>query len=224
LVAMNGVAIPQEAFLGDEHSFQATARYGHGLGVLNMFGQVALLHECPEVAPWAQRRAAQLEAAKGPTVGRLYTGTWDASIFPNCSYLIGTNVFKVWHPIGPDRVEVMTWTIVEKEMPDDMKRKIMVASNRAFGSAGTLESDDLDNFEYGASANRGYVTRQGRINTRMGMGTEREHPELPGVVGAYLSEVAIRGFYRFYADCLSTNSWQELEAATANWKQDILRK
>lgn len=179
---------------------------------------------CPDLFEWMGRRAAQKSAEIGEKAGRLAANHWDASIFPNCSYLLGTYVFKAWHPFGPDRVEVMTWAFAEKEMPDDLKQRIKVAAHRVFGPAGTLESDDIDNFEYNAIPNRGYVTRQGRLNCQMGMGGEREDPVYPGVITEFLTEHAQRGFYRAWADCLGSNSWQELEANTANWKQNLLRK
>ena len=160
----------------------------------------------------------------GPAAAKLVPGHWNASIFPNCSYLIGEYVFKVWHPLGPDSIEIVSWSLVEKEMPDDLKRRIRSATQRTFGPAGMLEADDIDNFEYITKPNRGYVTRQGRLNLQLAMGKERVDPDFPGVLGDYLSEHGQRGFYRTYADCLSTNSWQELEAATATWKEDLLRK
>jgi phenylpropionate dioxygenase-like ring-hydroxylating dioxygenase large terminal subunit len=224
LAAAYGAAPPQTAYVGDKLSFQATSRYGHGLGILNGIGPVLLVQTCPELVQWVERRTAELEARKGHNLGRLAGGHWDASIFPNCSYLIGSNAFKVWHPLGPDKVEIMTWAIAEKEMSDDLKRRIKVAVHRIFGTAGMLESDDVDNFEYATRPNQGYVTRQGRLNCRMGMGREREDSVLPGVVGPFMSELAQRGFYRCYADCLGASSWQELEANTANWKQTMLRK
>ncbi len=154
----------------------------------------------------------------------MFAGHWDGSIFPNISFLYGDHVFKVWHPLGPDRVEIMTWTIAEKAMPEDLKRRLQVATHRMFGSAGLLESDDLDNFEYATRPNRGFVTRQGELNLQMGMGTEREDPEMPGIVGPFMSEMAQRGFYRAYADCLASKDWDEFQAATANWKQVTLGK
>lgn len=224
VAAAMGGPPPQDLFVGDEHSFQMTSRYGHGLGAFNQFGAIMLLAECPELAPWLEKRAGEVAAQKGPTAARLLTNHWNASIFPNTSYLLGDYVFKVWHPLGPDRIEIMTWTIVEKDMPEDLKRRVQIASNRVFGTGGMLESDDLDNFEYASIPNAGFVTSQGRVNAQMGLGFEREDPELPGVIGPFMSEMTHRGFYRFYADCLSSGNWKELEAATANWKQDMLRK
>ena len=116
-----------------------------------------------------------------------------------------------------------SWAIAAKDMSDDLKHRIKVASHRIFGTAGTLESDDIDNFEYGTRPNRGYVTRQGRLNCQMGLGLEREDPDFPGVIGGALGELPQRGFYRFWAECLGSKNWQELEANAANWKRAMLR-
>ena len=203
---------------------QSTSRYGHGLAAGWGLGGGMLAANCPEIMAWPARRKAQVEAEKGPRVSRLVDGHWDASIFPNCSYLVGTRVFKVWHPRGPDKVEIMTWAIVDKEMPADLKQRLKTATQRVFGPAGMLEADDLDNLEYVTRPNRGSATRKERMNLQMGMGKEYEDPDYPGVIGNLISETAQRGFYRFYADCLSTSNWEELESVTATWKEDILRR
>lgn len=224
--AVLGQPLPQSTFVGGEDAgFQATTRYGHGLGVnFRFFGPTQLLDTCPELQEIVLRRQAEIEKAMGEKVAQAVTGVWDASIFPNCSYLLGAYVFKVWHPIGPDQVEIMTWTIVEKTMSDDLKRRMKSATHRLFGTAGMLESDDIDNFEYAAIPNQGFVTRQGRLNCQMGLGGEREDPDFPGIVGNYVNELAQRGFYRAYAECLSADSWQALAANTEGWKQAVLRK
>jgi 3-phenylpropionate/trans-cinnamate dioxygenase alpha subunit len=178
---------------------------------------------CPDLFEWLERRRAEKVGTIGEAPARLAASHWDASIFPNCSYLIATYVFKVWHPLGPDKIEIMTWAFAEKEMSDDLKQRIKVAAHRVFGPAGTLEADDIDNMEYVTLPNRGYITRQGRLNCQMGLGEEREDPVFPGVLSEFLTEHAQRGFYRAWADCLESNNWQELEAKTANWKQAMLR-
>ena len=181
-----------------------------------------LASECPEIMPWPERRKAEVDARLGPRVAQLVDGHWDASIFPNCSYLVGTRVFKVWHPIAPDRVEIMTWAIADKAMPDDMKRRLNVAVHRTFGAAGVLEADDLDNLETISRSSKGSAARKGVMNLQMGLGREYEDADFPGVLGNFISETAQRGFYRFYRDCLESGSWGELAAATANWREDIL--
>ncbi len=221
--AVAGSAVPQSMFAQEGMGFQATTRYGHGLGVNYGAGPMMTGPTCPEFVQTLQQRMAEMEKTRGKRVADLVMGHWDGAFFPNCSYLVGSNIFKVWHPMGPDKLEVMTWTIAEKNMSDDLKHRMKVATHRIFGTAGMLESDDLDNFEYGTEPNRGFVTRQANLNYQMGIGTEHEDPDYPGVIGAYMSELAQRGFFRTYADCMSSENWRELEAKTATWKEDTLR-
>jgi len=223
LVAMTGAQLPQSAFVGKEIGFQVTTRYGHGHGINMGPGSILLSPTCPDLFAWGDRRDAEMSAILGERAGKLYSRHWDGTLFPNCSYLIGTYVFKVWHPLGPDQVEIMTWAFAEKEMPDDMKKRIKAATHRVFGIAGMLEGDDIDSFEYIAVPNKGHVTRRGVMNCQMGMGTEREDPDLPGVHGDFMSEHAQRSYYRAWADCMSSASWAELEAKTASWREDLLR-
>ncbi len=224
LVAITNAPIQAGFLTGKDLGLQATARYGHGFAANYTGGPILLSPTCPDLWEWMDHRRIEKESKIGPRAAKLASAHWDGSLFPNCSYLIGTYVFKVWHPLGPDKLEIMTWPFAEKEMPDDLKHRIKAAVNRVFGTAGILEADDFDNLEYGTVPNRGHVTRRGRLNCQMGLGQEREDPDYPGVVGDLMNELAQRGFYRFYADCLASNSWQELETKTANWKQAMLRK
>jgi len=223
LSAMTGEVPPQTSFAGRDVGFQVTTRYGHGLGLNYGPGPILLSPSCADLFEWVERHGAEQQAAIGEKAGRLYSCHWDGTIFPNLSYLIGTYIFKVWHPVGPDQVEVITWAFAERRMPAELKQRIKVAAHRVFGPAGILESDDIDNFEYNAIPNRGYITRQGILNCQMGLGGEREDPDYPGVLADHLSEHAQRGFYRAWSDCMISGSWGELEARTAGWKAALLR-
>ena len=222
LKAMTGEVMPQAAFAAEGMGFQMTSRYGHGLGISMNPGPILLAPTCPDLFEWQAIKAAQLAPEIGEKRAQLYAGHWDATIFPNCSYLAGTYIFKSWHPVGPDKMEILTWAFAEKEMSDDLKHRIKVAAHRVFGPAGILESDDIDNFEYIASPNQGFVTRQGEMNLQMGMGEERTDPELPGVIGPFLSEHGQRGFYRAWADFMSSESWSDIEENTSTWREDLL--
>jgi 3-phenylpropionate/trans-cinnamate dioxygenase alpha subunit len=178
----------------------------------------------PEIMGWPAARKARAEAEKGLRVASMVDGHWDATIFPNCSYLVGSRVFKVWNPVGPDNCDIFTWAVVDKTMPEDLKRRVKSAVQLTFGPAGMLESDDTDNLVYIREPNRGSATRKQRLSLQMGLGREQEDPDLPGLGGNIISDTAQRGFYRFYADCLSSNNWEELDAVTATWKEDVLRK
>lgn len=208
---------------GPGAGMQTTTRYGHGHAI--QFGhQNSLLHQiAPQLAKVMQvRKPEDLPPGKSANYGKLYTSFWDGSIFPNCSYLIGLNVFKVWHPIGPDKIEIVTWVIADKRMSDEEKHLMKVAAHRTFGTAGTLEGDDMDNFEFCVRPNQGYFTRQGELNAQMGMGRARIDPEYPGVVSEMVSELSIRGYYRFYADCLASGNWDEINTRSANWKEQLI--
>jgi len=220
-----GAAVDVKFMCGPDVGFQVTSRNGHGLGILYGAATITAGIMFPAIRDWHVKRGAELKEKHGEQRAALYDGHWNAAIFPNFCYLFGTNTFKLWNPIGPNRMEILTWTMVEKDMPEELKQSVRIAADRLFGMAGTLESDDLDNFDYCNRPNQGFVTRQGVVSCRMGQGNEWEDPALPDlVVGEYISELGYRGFYRFYADCMATGGWEELQATTAGWKERLLSK
>ncbi|MBB3862887.1 phenylpropionate dioxygenase-like ring-hydroxylating dioxygenase large terminal subunit [Novosphingobium hassiacum] len=202
---------------------QITTRHGHGLcvgfdGGPGMLGAVA-----PDILAWQAQNRERIERKLGSLRTRFYGCHINSTIFPNNSFLWGTNTFKLWQPRGPGSIEVLTWTIVEKEMPEDMKSRIATSMNRLFGSAGMLEADDSDNMESITQLSRGFVTRQGRVISQMSKGDDRQVPGMPGVVGdCAMGETAYRGFYRFYREMLLAGSWDEIRAGDSVWSDELL--
>lgn len=144
-------------------------------------------------------------------------------MFPNCTYLWGSNLFKVWQPHGPDRTECFTWAIVEKDMPADLKQRIANSMHRTFGVAGYWEADDNDNMESESQLSRGYMTRQGFMNAQMGIGGDREDPELPGVVGeSAIGETSYRGYFRYYHETMGAKSWADMRINDTSWKRQLI--
>lgn len=208
----------------DGAGIQVTTRHGHGLGIVFDPGSATLGPVAAEIEAWQARKRAQVVERLGEKRARFYGYHINSTIFPNNSYLWGTNTFKVWNPRGPDGVEVLTWTIVEKDMPNEMKEKIATAMNRLFGTAGMLEADDADNMESISLLNRGYMTRQGHSNSQMAMGEEREDSEMPGVVSdCALGELGYRGFYRFYQELLDARDWNAVKGGDLYWKSALLQ-
>ncbi len=201
------------AELPPDVGFQVGSRYGHIFGFIENGAPALQLYEewRAAYAAWIEQRMPIMVEKFGPTRARFYGGHWNASIFPNCSFLYGTNTFKVWQPRGPRSLEVYTWTLVEKEMSAELK-EIMHRSNAAtFGTAGMLESDDGENFEECTRNNRGYVSRQDYYYTGMGQGHEGPHPEMPGVVSEVLmAETGIRNFYRCWARMMNGDDWSRI--------------
>lgn len=207
----------------DGPGYQATTRHGHGLGSAfdpsaGLLGEVG-----KEINAWQATRREKIDKKLGKLRGRYYGYHMNGNILPNNSFLWGTMTFKLWAPKGPEGVEVNTWAIVEKDMPQELKDTVMMTTNRMFGTGGMLESDDADNMETITQVNRGYVTQQGYLNSQMGLGMEHEHPEMPGLVSDIgMGETGYRGFYRFYQEMLNAPSWDDFRKGDATWKDGVL--
>jgi phenylpropionate dioxygenase-like ring-hydroxylating dioxygenase large terminal subunit len=197
---------------------EITTRHGHGFGAI--WEAAAAIHRHPDLWNYLKERQPEVARKLGEWRGKLYLAHWDATIFPNCSFLYATNCFKVWHPKGPSETEIWTWTMVEKDMPLDLKRKVQKETLRTFGIAGTLESGDIQNFLGCTAANRGRATRVGRINGSMGLGTEAPHEGLPGLIApTNFSEASERGFYRFWAETMQARNWAEISSNDQHWQE-----
>lgn len=221
LAAMSGNAILPPAGAG----LQVATRYGHGLGILYDVNPGA--HDmklAQDVLAWQAQKRPAMEAKFGALRTRYYGSHINGSVFPNNTYLWGSNLFKVWHPHGPDRTEHLTWTMVEKDMPADLKQRLSNSLQRTFGVAGYWEADDNDNMESETQLNRGYVTRQGFLNAQMGIGGDRIDPDHPGVIGdCAIGETSYRGFFRFYREIMSAKTWRDLPPSTdTRWKQELV--
>lgn len=203
--------------------YQVTTRHGHGMGILFDAGPALLSDMIEEIFAWHARRKPMIEKKLGALRARFYGSHLNSSIFPNNSFLWGTNTFKMWAPRGPGQIEAFTWTIVEKDMPAEMKEGIARVMHRTFGTAGMFEADDSDNMETMTHLNRGFVTRKGTLNSQMGLGGDRIDPDLPGVVGdSAIGETSYRGFYRFYDEILNAKSWADVRANNANWFESLV--
>lgn len=220
LAPMSGNAMLPPAGAG----LQVATRYGHGLGILYDVSPGA--HDIPlaqEILAWQAKKRPAMEKAYGALRTRYYGSHINGSVFPNNTYLWGSSLFKVWHPHAPDRTECFTWAIVEKDMPQDLKQRIANSLHRTFGVAGYWEADDNDNMESESQLSRGHMTRQGFMNAQMGIGGDREDPELPGVVGeSAIGETSYRGYFRFYEETMRAKSWAEMPVQDSTWKRQLI--
>lgn len=225
LMALQGNAsLPAPAEVMGMHF---TSRAGHGAAI-TYGGRVGVYpseNENAQLIAWLNERTPVMAQRLGEVRAKLYNSAWDGTIFPNNSYLVGPNTFKVWLPRGPGAIEALTWTWVEKDMPEELKRIIARNMNQTFGTAGMLEAEDADNMESMTQVNEGPVTRRGRLNAQMGIGKEREDPILPGVVSdAMINELSHRGFFRFYQEMLLAEDWGQLRDSAARWKAAHLQR
>jgi hypothetical protein len=134
------------------------------------------------------------------------------TVFPNFSILRGSaRTFRVWQPRGPDKIEVWSWLFVDKAAPAAVKEAFRLAGIHTFSPSGTLEQDDMDNWQECTRTARGWVSRRYQLNLQMGLGHERFDDGLMAWASDYrLSESNQRSFYRRWAQLMAADSWADL--------------
>jgi 3-phenylpropionate/trans-cinnamate dioxygenase alpha subunit len=100
----------------------------------------------PAIVAYEEAIRLQVEARLGPRYGQVnpIVGT----VFPNFSFLrAAARTFRVWHPRGPDKIEIWSWIYVDTAAPPEVKEAVRLAGVRAFSPSGTFEQDDMDNWQ-----------------------------------------------------------------------------
>jgi nitrite reductase/ring-hydroxylating ferredoxin subunit len=195
---------------------QFATSYGHGYNAaMAPPGVVPSIHtrETKRLYDeWILSRKPIVAETLSPWQSDLYNAIWDGTIFPNTSFLRGIDTWKVWQPRGPRELDIWTWSIVETEMPEELKRLLRHSAEKTFGGAGIFESDDGENMEGCTWGGTGFITGQEPVFAGMGLGTERTHADLPGTVSADhpYSEIAHRNFLRAWARMMSSETWDQL--------------
>ncbi|MFV0373858.1 aromatic ring-hydroxylating oxygenase subunit alpha [Microbacterium sp.] len=139
--------------------------------------------------------------------GPLTTG--HATVFPNFSYLPVNGSIRVWHPKGPDEMEVWAWTVLDKSMPEDVRNAQRLYNLRTFGPSGIFEQDDGENWSEIQAISHGWRTNTVPLNYQMGLDTERQDGVHPGSTSDLYSDAAGRRFYQRWADLMNTPAWHE---------------
>ena len=135
-----------------------------------------------------------------------------STVFPNFSLLKSTSrSLRVWHPRGPDKVEVNSWVYVDKAAPPEVKDAYRVAALQAIGPGGVFEQDDMDNWQECTQTSRGLISRRYSANFQMGLGHDRFDEDLQGLASEYrFSETGHRGFYGRWAEVMEAKNWEEM--------------
>lgn len=120
-----------------------------------------------------------------------------ASLFPNLSFLNAASVpeadgipvpwltLRVWQPTGPGRMELWSWFLVEKDAPEEFKVASRKSYTLSFGSSGTLEQDDAENWSNITKGARGALSRDLYLNYQMGLDHLEPLPDWPGPGSVY---------------------------------------
>jgi 3-phenylpropionate/trans-cinnamate dioxygenase alpha subunit len=137
--------------------------------------------------------------------------TGHATIFPNFSYLPVNGSIRVWHPKGPDEMEVWAWTVLDKSMPEDVRNAQRLYNLRTFGPSGIFEQDDGENWSEIQAISHGWRTNSVPLNYQMGIASESEDGRHPGSTSQLYSDSAGRRFYSRWAELMNTPAWHEVE-------------
>ncbi len=136
----------------------------------------------------------------------------DGGVFPNFLFVPGFT-FRQIHPKGPNECEIAMWTVVERDLPQELKTEMVRFNARMLGTSGMFETDDCANMERIAMTIN--ATQGSRCDSHyaMGLGRERERTDLPGLVDQRVSDNCFRGYYRRWAEFMQAQSWREISLA-----------
>ena len=187
---------------------------GHGWNAnLDGQGQYSLFYD-PE--PWLKFASASrpryIEHLGEPRAWFVGSSI-DGGLFPTFMFVPGFT-FRIIHPKGPDECELWMWTVVEKNLPDELKREMVRFNARMLGTSGMFETDDCNNMENMSKALRGVANRKFDSHYAMGLGHERhDDPTFPGRVDQRISDNCFRGFYQRWQEFMAASSWVQIPLA-----------
>ncbi len=167
----------------------------------------------PLVQEYERQIQPEAEKRHGPRAAKVKSNA--GTVFPNLSYVRGgSRTFRVWHPRGPDKIEVWSWGFCDKKAPEKIKEEIRLAGVHVFSPSGTFEQDDMDNWEQCTKTCHGVVTQRYMLNMQMGLGHDGFNEELNAYASDFrLSESNHRQFYRRWAQLMSGISWADMPRA-----------
>jgi hypothetical protein len=181
---------------------------GHGLGVG--------VHTEPESYFPAELRdeyAARLDPDQLALLDRVKN--LHGNVFPNLSFLIPNFIeveghkvsgmmLRTWQPIGPDRIQVWSWHLIERNAPQWWKRLARKMYVQTFGTSGMFDQDDTENWEAQTRNATASLHRREEIMLHYGMGLDAEPlTDFPGPGRVYdgkFSEAAGRSYWRRWLD------------------------
>jgi phenylpropionate dioxygenase-like ring-hydroxylating dioxygenase large terminal subunit len=192
-----GISPEDPLFAGYGH--QVVLDNGHGINVItSKTGKARIPFQSTPESMWPMFErnltAEQLDIQSRVTV---FVG----GMFPNLSFVSpihGTEGhlhnylnFRMWRPIGPEKVEVWCWFMIDKSAPEEYKEAAYRGYLGSFGPSGTLEVDDTENWARIVEVSKGLMARDKELNynniSNYLMGFQRVEQDLnfPGPGTAY---------------------------------------
>lgn len=167
-----------------------------------------------ELLRYMRSRQEAISRRLGEFRANMWGSVASATIFPNFAFLPGYFTFRTFQPKGPTRTEIHAFTLVPKNMPEDIKDRFRRGSMRTFSPSGLLEMDDGENWEHSTASNAGWVTRHQRLCYSMAPAGELARTDLPGTVTAgQLSDANQRLFFKRWAEMMDAERWADIPLA-----------
>ena len=147
----------------------------------------------------------------------------NGNVFPNTTQ--GThNSMCVWHPHGADVTECWRFYFVYKDTPQEVKDMLRHYYMTYGGPVGLTEMDDMENWSYAHKASKGTIARRHPYEYSMGLSREQignplleefGYPQNAKTVESGKgyrapSEQNQRGAYKFWAELMDSESWDDL--------------
>ena len=186
---------------------------GHGTGFFTLEEDMRLIGAImgERIAQYMNETRDRVHERLGEARARHINGA-HMTVFPSLSFLPAINTMRVWHPRGPNEIEIWGLTVVDADAPADVKEAYRLAVLRTFSPGGIFEQDDGENWIEIQRVLRGHKAKQERWNLQMGLGHHGPDESFPGMTNYVYGEEAARGFYQRWSRMVAGESWAELEA------------
>jgi PAH dioxygenase large subunit len=196
--------LPDDPMSGhDGHTINAG--HGHQLLIKPSIDEATRYYGLPQ--PIRDHMARDADATRG----ELMKNSWFSvgTLFPNLSWMqIDIQAdpdtpstpflnFRLWQPVTPTRTTVWSWLLMEKDAPDDFRKRSYETYVRTFGPSGIYEQDDAEIWEECTYVNSGKVAQRYSLHHGMGLHVPPD-PDFPGPGVAYegtFNEVTQLAYY-----------------------------
>lgn len=183
---------------------------GHGWNAhSDGYGSYALFRDPKQWMAYVDRQRPRYIERLGAERAQFIGSSIDGGVFPNFLFVPGFTYRQI-HPKGPDECEIWMWTVVDKELPDELKQEMVRFNARMLGTSGMFEMDDCANMERITTTLHGTLGRHQYSDYTMGQGLEARHEIYPGLVEKRISDNGFRGYYRRWAEYMQANSAKDI--------------
>jgi phenylpropionate dioxygenase-like ring-hydroxylating dioxygenase large terminal subunit len=192
-----GISPEDPLYAGYGH--QIVLQNGHGLNVItSKTGRSRVAYQGMPESMWPMFKK-NLLPEQDDILSR--TTVFVGGVYPNLSFVSpihGTEGhlhnylnFRVWRPLGPEKVEVWCWFMIDKAAPEAYKEAAYKGYLGSFGPTGTLEQDDTETWARIVEVSGGLMARNKALSynnvSNYLMGFNRVEPDeaFPGPGIAY---------------------------------------